>query len=405
MAVFELKNSKSCGDLPSQCRNIIKRYKDEGMFDIDSITKGRQEYTTIYFLMTQDCNLNCPYCYQPKEFRRKDTEISQDVIDRTMLWVSRTFDERKVKFSIFGGEPFMNIPMVKYLCDTYCMYRYVVTTNGLILLNDSELRDWVLKHKYHLNLSVSISALKRVLGKSYLQKSKPVLDLVKANGGDVHFVVDDPDAPMVYEEIVWLYEYGIPVVRVSSARHWDVVKNKNEQFKELFKRIADYVYFTGNPKFNRSQWDIAFKNNIYRKLKGIDLKDIPPTFCGCGYLYIAVNSKGEIFPCDFFANFPEFKIGDIETGFNDTAYFFKKMGDWIDELYEYCRGCEVCLDGDIRCCPRAMCLAENYIVTGNPLKPAPNHCWANRIEASTHEYIARKAIETGVDELYYGGHQ
>ena len=405
MAVFELKNSKSCGDLPSQCRNIIKRYKDEGMFDIDSITKGRQEYTTIYFLMTQDCNLNCPYCYQPKEFRRKDTEISQDVIDRTMLWVSRTFDERKVKFSIFGGEPFINIPMVKYLCDTYCMYRYVVTTNGLILLNDSELRDWVLKHKYHLNLSVSISALKRVLGKSYLQKSKPVLDLVKANGGDVHFVVDDPDAPMVYEEIVWLYEYGIPVVRVSSARHWDVVKNKNEQFKELFKRIADYVYFTGNPKFNRSQWDIAFKNNIYRKLKGIDLKDIPPTFCGCGYLYIAVNSKGEIFPCDFFANFPEFKIGDIETGFNDTAYFFKKMGDWIDELYEYCRGCEVCLDGDIRCCPRAMCLAENYIVTGNPLKPAPNHCWANRIEASTHEYIARKAIETGVDELYYGGHQ
>lgn len=403
MSVFELKKSKSCGDLPSQCRDIIKRYKGKGMFDIDSITNGRQEYTTVYFLMTQDCNLNCPYCYQPKEFRQKNSDIPQSVIDKTMSWVSKTFDERKVKFSIFGGEPFVNIPMVKYLCDTYCMYRYVVTTNGLILLNDSELRDWVLKHKYHLNLSVSISALKRVLGKSYLQKAKPVLDLVKANGGDVHFVVDDPECPMVYEEIVWLYEYGVPVVRVSSARHWDMVKNKNEQFKELFKRIADYVYFSGEPKFNRSQWDIAFKNNIYRKLKGIDLKDVPPTFCGCGYLYIAVNNKGEIFPCDFFANYPEFKIGDVETGFNDTAYFFKKMGDWIDDLYEHCRGCEVCLNGDIRCCPRAMCLAENYTVTGNPLKPAQNHCWANRIEASTHEYIARKAIETGIDELYHGG--
>ena len=403
MSVFELKNSNACGDLPSQCRDIIKRYKGEGMFDIDSITNGRQEYTTVYFLMTQDCNLSCPYCYQPKEFRQKNSNIPQDVIDKTMSWVSKTFDERKVKFSIFGGEPFMNIPMVKYLCETYCMYRYVVTTNGLILLNDSELRDWVIKHKYHLNLSVSISALKKVLGKSYLQKAKPVLDLVKANGGDVHYVVDDPECPMVYEEIVWLYEYGVPVVRVSSARHWDMVKNKNEQFKVLFKRIADYVYFTGEPKFNRSQWDIAFKNNIYRKLKGIDLKDVPPTFCGCGYLYVAVNNKGEIFPCDFFANFPEFKIGDVNSGFNDTAYFFKKMGDWIDDLYEHCRGCEMCIDGDIRCCPRAMCLAENYTVTGNPLKPAPNHCWANRIEASTHEYIARKAIETGMDELYHGG--
>ena len=133
MAVFELKNSKAVGDLPSQCRDVIKRYKDEGMFDIGSITDGKQEYTTVYFLMTQDCNLRCAYCYQPKEFRQKDTAITQDVIDSTMDWVSRTFDERRIKFSIFGGEPFLNFPMLKYLCDTYCVYRYVVTTNGLVL--------------------------------------------------------------------------------------------------------------------------------------------------------------------------------------------------------------------------------------------------------------------------------
>ena len=133
------------------------------------------------------------------------------------------------------------------------------------------------------------------------------------------------------------------------------------------------------------------------------LKSVPPTFCGCGYLYLAVNNKGEIYPCDFFANYPEFKIGDVWNGFNDTAFFFKKMGDWIDELYEHCRDCEVCFDGDIRCCPRAMCLAENYTVTGNPLKPAANHCWANRIETATYEYIAKKAIETGIDALYYKG--
>lgn len=403
MSVFELKNSKAQGSLPDQCRDIIKRYKSDGMFDINSITNGRQDYTTVYFLMTQDCNLKCPYCYQPKEFRKKDSNISREIIDQTMAWVSRTFDERRVKFSIFGGEPFLNSSMLKYICDTYCMYRYVVTTNGLILLENQDLREWVLKHKYHLKLSVSITALRKVFGKSFLREAKPVLDLVIANGGDVHFVVDDPEMPMIYEEIVWLYEYGVPVVRVSSARHWDMVKNKNEQFKDLFKRIADYVYFQDEPKFNRSQWDIALKNNIYRKLKGQPLKDVPPTFCGCGYLYLAIDSKGEIFPCDFFVNFPEFKMGDIYSGFNDTTFFFKKMGDWIEDLYEHCRGCEICLDGDIRCCPRAMCLAENYTVTGNPLKPAPNHCWANRIESSTHEYIVRKAIETGIDELYHKG--
>jgi uncharacterized protein len=403
MAVFELEKSKAIGDLPLQCREVIKRYKDEGMFDIASITNGKQEYTTVYFLMTQDCNLRCAYCYQPKEFRQKNTAITKEIIDATIDWACRTFDERKIKFSIFGGEPFLNFPMLKYLCDTYCVYRYVVTTNGLVLLEDPSVREWVLRHKYHLNLSVSISALRSVLGEGYLDKAQAVLDLVKANGGDVHYVVDDPDRPGVYEEIVRLYEYGVPVVRVSSARHWDMVRDKNERFKELFQRIAQYVYFTGQPKFGRSQWDIALKNNIYRKMKGMVLKDVPPTFCGCGYLYLAVNNKGEIYPCDFFANYPEFKIGDVWDGFNDTAFFFKKMGDWIGELYEHCRDCEVCFDGDIRCCPRAMCLAENYTVTGNPLKPAPNHCWANRIETAMYEYIAKKAIQAGIDVLYHKG--
>jgi uncharacterized protein len=403
MAVFELEKAGVKGSLPEQCREVIKKYKADGMFDICSITHGRQDYTTVYFLMTQDCNLNCAYCYQPKEFRSKEAVITKEIIDDTMAWALNTFDEAKIKFSIFGGEPFLNTEVIKYLCDTYCMYRYVVTTNGLVLLKDAALRGWVLKHKYHLNLSVSITALRQVLGQGYLDEAGPVLDLIKANGGDAHYVVDDPQAPGIYEEIVWLYKYGIPVVRVSSARHWDTVKEKNEQFKELFKKIADYVYFSGKPKFGRSQWDIAFKNNIYRKLKGIRLKDVPPTFCGCGYLYLAVNYKGEIYPCDFFANFPEFKIGDIYSGFNETAYFFKKMADWIEELYEYCRSCEVCLEGDIRLCPRAMCLAENYLVSGNPLKPAPNHCWANRIESSTFEYIAKKAIALGIDELYHKG--
>ena len=87
-------------------------------------------------------------------------------------------------------------------------------------------------------------------------------------------------------------------------------------------------------------------------------------------------------------------------GFNDTAIFFSKMKEWIDDLYEDCKNCSVCENKNIRLCPRAMCLAENYIVTGNPLKPAPNHCLANKIEYELLDYISKKAIATGVDKLY-----
>jgi uncharacterized protein len=402
MSIFSLKDSKAQGTIPENCQAVIKKYQADGMFDVDAVVNGKQEYTTIYFLMTQDCNLNCAYCYQPKEFRQKDSNISKQVIDDTIDFAMRTFDEQKIKFSIFGGEPFINFEMIKYLVDTYPMFRYVVTTNGLILSKNAEVREWVRQHKHNLKLSVSISSLKSIYGSDYLEKVSDVLDLVKSNGGDVHYVVEDPTAEGVYEEIVYLFD-RVPVVRISSARHWDVLQAKNDDYIKLFNKLADFIYFTGEPKFGRCQWDIAFHNNIYSHLKGKELKKVPPTFCGCGYLYLAVNNKGELYPCDLFANFPEFKMGDIYTGFNENSVFFKKMGDWLDDLYGDCKNCTVCEAGDIRLCPRAMCLGENYIVTGNPLKPAANHCAANRIEYQNFMYIAKKAIALGLDEVYNKG--
>ena len=116
---------------------------------------------------------------------------------------------------------------------------------------------------------------------------------------------------------------------LKTHRLLDRIKDKNEAYKALLKRVADYVYFEGSPKFGRCQWDSVFKHNIYRRLKGQPLRDVPPTFCGCGYFYLAINNKGEIYPCDFFANFPEFKIGDVFNGFNETSLFFQKMGERI----------------------------------------------------------------------------
>ena len=87
MSVFTLEESKATGDLPSLCREVIKGHKANGKFDVSAITNGKADYTWIYFLMTQDCNLKCPYCYQPREFRQKDSGITREIIDSTMEFV------------------------------------------------------------------------------------------------------------------------------------------------------------------------------------------------------------------------------------------------------------------------------------------------------------------------------
>jgi uncharacterized protein len=396
MSVFSLEKSKALGSIPDNCKEIIKQYKTGGMFDISEITNGKQEYTTIYLLMTQDCNLNCSYCYQPKEFRQKNRLMTKKIVDDTVKFALKNFDERKIKFSLFGGEPLMNYDVVKYMVEKYPMFRYVITTNGKVLIENEEARKWVMKQKNCLKVSVSIASLKSIYGKDYLEKAQPALEVIRNNGTDVHYVIEQPDES-TFDEIMYLFGQ-VPTVRISTTRHCDSIKINVDEYISLFRRLADHLYFGEKPQFGKCQWDIAFKNNIYRKLKGYDLKEVPPTFCGCGYLYLAVNDKGDLYPCDFFANYPEFKMGDVYTGFNDTSFFFKKMGDWLDGLYDDCKNCEVC--DDIRLCPRAMCLAENYTITGNPLKPAKNHCLCNAVEYANFKYIAEKAIEKGVDRIY-----
>ena len=78
MSVFTLEESKATGDLPSPCRELIK---GKGKFGVDVLMADKPDYTTIYFLMTQDCNLKCPFCYQPREFRQKDSGITREIID------------------------------------------------------------------------------------------------------------------------------------------------------------------------------------------------------------------------------------------------------------------------------------------------------------------------------------
>jgi len=398
MSIFNVSKCENC--IPDNCKKVIDGYAKKGMFDIKQILDG--DRLTFYFLLTQDCNGKCPYCYQPEEFRQKIT-MTKELVDDAMDFIFDNFSEKKIKFSLFGGEPTMNMPLVKYMVESYPQFQFVVTTNGLRFIKDKETVEWF-KNQHNINLSISINAPKYIYGEEgYLDYIEPCLDVVKTMGGDVHYVVDNPENPTTLSEIKYMFEYGIPTVRISSARHWDLVKNKTDEFIKLFKQVADYIYFDREvPMIRRSPWDSAFRGNLYKYLKGHELTNVPPTFCGCGYLYIAIDSNGDMYPCDFFANFPEFKMGDIYNGFQETSTFFKGMTEWREGLYDDCKNCTVVDDGDIRLCPRAMCLAENYVVNKNPLKPAENHCYANKIEYELFKYIAQRGIETGVDK-YFGG--
>jgi radical SAM protein with 4Fe4S-binding SPASM domain len=114
-----------------------------------------------------------------------------------------------------------------------------------------------------------------------------------------------------------------------------------------------------------------------------------------------VLPNGDLFPCDYFSIFPEMKMGDIYSGLDPSSLYLSKMQEWMDAAFEKCRTCTHVPDGDVRLCARALCFAENYEFNKNPFISTETHCTANEIESDVYDYISKRAIASGLDEVFY----
>ena len=225
----------------------------------------------------------------------------------------------------------------------------------------------------------------------------PVMDLFDEINGDVHYVINDAN-PEDLSNIKALFNSNVPMVRISNARQWKTTDESKAGIIDLMKQVADFVYFGEKPMIGRCSWDHCFKSNLYATHKGLPYAKTPPTHCGCGYAYSAIDMKGDIFPCDNFAFFKEWKIGDVYNGFDENAMFFTKISEWLEALYRTCDDCEYCTDNNFMHCPRALCLTENYVARKHPFVPAETHCETNYMEDKVYNYIITRAIDMGIDE-------
>jgi organic radical activating enzyme len=219
---FSLKD-EPIDNLPEKCRSILK--SELAGYGVSTITENRQKPLNIYLILTQSCNLNCPYCYQSASFKSNAKQMSIETIDSAIRFAVKTFHETAIAFTLFGGEPFTRFDLIKYAVEKYPMFRYRIITNGYVLNEQSEIYDWVWDHGNNCNISVSISSLKFKYGKDYLEKAQKLLKLVNHVKGDIHYVVDDPQDDTAAEVIHIMGSCSC--VRISCARHHEkLIENK-----------------------------------------------------------------------------------------------------------------------------------------------------------------------------------
>lgn len=323
----------------------------------------------VVFIVTQDCQLRCNYCY----LVGKNTEgrmtwgTAKEIADFLM---SLPVKENEVVFDFIGGEPLMEIGLIERISDYLIEsmerlnhpwlkhYSFRFTTNGLAYSSEKVQR-YVIKHKDHLTVQISFDGTKRkhnlnrifANGEGSYDKVLPNVRLWLEQFGRkaVSFmVVSHEDLPYLSESIIHLLTLGVKEIAVNLVVE-DVWKVGDDAiFEKELMMVADYVIL-------HRLWNDVIISSLREDLGG---KETDEHVFPCGNPMYVFDASGRIYTCVRFVGFSlrtkEARvIGTFRNGIDYNK--IRPLLSYDRELCmaEKCRKCEI--SSGCRWCP-----AENY---------------------------------------------
>jgi len=330
---------------------------------------------TVTFIVTRACQLTCKYCYVvgKNNEEKMPFEIAKQAVDY-ILTQRNYFSKRSAIFDFIGGEPFLEIDLIDKLCDYirvklyetnhpwFNAYRFSITTNG-IMYQDKRVQDFINKNKTHLSIGISIDGTKKKhdLQRIYSNGKGSYDDVVKNiplwleqfPNASTKVTIGSDDLPYVTESVLHLCDLGIKNIMMNVV--FEDIWNEGDDilFEEQLISLADIfiekeLYKTHNCSIFDSRIGVSMCSRTENK-----------NWCGAGKM-IAIDSKGNFYPCNRFAqsslrNKPAIKIGSVQNGINTNKVRPFQVLDRCTQSSPECVKCEVA-NG----C--SWCQAENYDV-------------------------------------------
>lgn len=372
---------------------------------------------SITFIVTEDCNLRCKYCYitHKASNKRMSFEVAKKFIDYIL--------EEKIKYQdavtldFIGGEPFLEVDLIDKICDYfklqtylkkspwYWNYRLSVCTNG-INYSSEKVQRFIEKNREKLGVTITIDGIKE---KHDLQRVFPdgsgSYDIVKANvdiwknqfwpSTKVTFASED--LKYLRESIVELWNEGIYEI-AANVVYEDVWKEGDDDiFEDQLKSLADYVL--DNQLFDKYTCTL-FDDSIGAPY---DEEMLKQTCCGAGKM-LALGVDGKIYPCMRYCAYSlnekdPYVIGDVEKGID-----FDKVRPFETVTYKFQSDSE-CLE-----CPIAtgcgFCQGFNYDVadTYTNFQRAKYICKMHKARVRANNYYFAKLYNMyGIerDSIFY----
>ncbi len=320
----------------------------------------------LMLLVTENCNLDCVYCYEHAKGKRKMSEkTALRVIDEELSAVET---DRLVVIEVFGGEAFLNFDLIRKIDEhikaNYPEHRivYETTTNGTKV--HGEVQEWLRDNKERFEISLSLDGPQDMHDANRpLAGGGGSFDLIDKDffietWGSVpaKMTVSEETLPRMVEGIAYIDNLGFENdASLSIGTDWDNESSESVLVDQM-ERLVDY--YIEHP-------DIPLCTMLNLDLRYI-LADYEPgfRFCKIGIDTVCYDVDGVAYPCQGFA--------PISIG--DDAERFRRMGEADFELSDgyACKTCKF-----VRLCPN--CYAANYQVTGDIQKVDTRFCRFNQL--------------------------
>ncbi|MCW4019183.1 MAG: TIGR04084 family radical SAM/SPASM domain-containing protein [Candidatus Bathyarchaeota archaeon] len=221
--------------------------------------------------------------------------------------------------TFYGGEPLLNIDMLKQIMDQVPARHFMIQTNGQLL--DRLPAEYV--NRFHTIL-VSVDGEEALTdyyrGEDTFRKAINNLKLIKQNGfsGELIARVTAMEQTDIYKQITWLLnndEFSF------SSVHWQLNAGfwGNDYPRRDFKRWSQKSYIPGVERLVRFWVDQMQQNGRVLRLYpllGIAnslLLDKQPSLmrCGSGWINYAIQTDGYIIPCPTMWGMKQYYLGHI----------------------------------------------------------------------------------------------
>lgn len=332
--------------------------------------------------VSHDCNMACKYCFGGQgHFFGTPSLMSEEIGFLSIDFVLENSGDRKnLEVDFFGGEPLMNLDVVKNIV-SYARkkekeknknIRFTMTTNGM-LLDDETIEYLDLEMD---NVILSLDGRKEINDKMRTTiNNKGTYDLIIDNFKRFAkkrkkpfyirgtFTKHNLDFT---EDVKHLLNLGFNTISLEP-----VVADKAEDYALTFeheqKILDEYEKLAGlfaerkksGNEFTFFHFNIDFEQGpcLYKRLSG----------CGAGTEYLAISPEGDIYPCHQFVGIDEFNLGNLKKQ-NYNNHLFKLFNSAHVYNKEDCKTCFAkyyCSGG---------CHANAWQENGDILKPYKLGC-------------------------------